>query len=200
MSFVSPTPVNPGDAILASLWNQDVVANTQALQDESLYLVTSQTFTNAASVSFNNCFTSANDMYRVMVRTFASGATGVILNMRLRVSGTDNSATNYFLGSKGRSSAAADINIENTSATSWTPLYIGFGANNFSMDVMEPATASRTSITGSGTGINAVGGNTYVHSAFSGVHSASSAFDGFSLFPTSPTTFTGVVRVYKYGV
>lgn len=164
--------------------------------DPGLAFITGTTFTTSTGVNVNNCFTSTYDTYRIMIDVTAFSTTLDML-MRLRVSGADNSTTNYVrqvvYGSG--SSAAAGLN---SSQTSWSILNTG-SANadlgKMSLDVFAPNLSRKTVATWIQASVDASGnqystlGNLFFN--------ATTVFDGFSLVP-STGNISGTVRVYGY--
>lgn len=155
-----------------------------------LAFITQQTFSTAASVSVNNCFTSAYDSYRVIVAPI-TGSIQANLNFRLRVSSTDSSASYYssntsiqFTGTnaaEGNNNASA-IALRRVSAT----------ADSFAiLDIMLPALTKHTFFTFSMTDAA-----TYTNHGV-GKHTVATAYDGFTLVADSGN-LTGTLRVYGF--
>lgn len=145
------------------------------------------TFTAATAVNLNGVFTSGFDNYRIEVDITGRSAT-VDIAMKLRSSGTDNSA-NAYAGVK--SHAVGTGQVVSTPTTSTGGWAIDAGGQPRSVVVIElhsPALAVATLGWS-----DFVSGTTY-SGRYNLNHSAASAFDGFSLTPTSGT-ITGTVRV-----
>lgn len=140
-------------------------------------------FSNVSTLSLNNCFTAAYDTYNVYVRITASSSAAVV--GALRASGTDITAyTGELLQASGTSTTAF------TSGT-WSNIsvmglnYVGY----FNMVVYSPYQNVPTMIQsslGSSTPALQFGG---WRTNASGVH------DGFSLFMSTGTNFSGDIRV-----
>lgn len=151
-------------------------------------------FTGVTSVSLNGVFSSTYDNYRIVARW--TGSTSQEIRLRLRLSGTDASgATDYrYAGARSGSGADAVTGVDRSDGTNLA--YIGYSTTAASLlayDVCNPALATATLM---------LGGNTYTatffNTAVSGVlHVLGTAYDGFSLFPSTGTG-TGIVRVYGY--
>lgn len=159
-------------------------ANT--LGGGGLTFITSSTFSASSAVNVNSCFTGAYNDYRVILTGTSIAAQ---LYMRLRLSSTDSITTYerdlYYIGaSPGPTSAStqAEWLISYPGATS--------GAWSASIDLHNPASANTTVMEGAGA--NQLGA-----ALFTGSHVTSTAYDGFSLIPSSGT-ITGTLRVYGY--
>lgn len=145
------------------------------------------TYTTVNSVSLNSVFTATYTQYRVVVACTASAA-GAFLWIRNRLSGTD-AATNYNqqrLYVNGSSVAGA----QNAASTGG-----GIGAvlttkNVYGVDVFGPQLAEAT-------GLVSVGGYQGGIEIFTTIHTTATAYDGFTLLPSSGT-ITGIVNVYGY--
>jgi hypothetical protein len=159
-----------------------------------LSLITSGTMTAAASISFNNCFTSTYDQYQIVIAGMV-GSTAIDLGMRLRAAAVDASGANYAYAWSGGGPAPAD----SARAVSQTRMIIGpnvgTGRTDMSFTVYGPALASATGWTGF---MNRDGGNT-AYSVVGG-HTVTTAYDGFTLLTSSGTvtTPTNGIRVYGY--
>ena len=157
-----------------------------------LTFITSATFTAATTTSVNNCFTSSYDWYRILIRTTAS--VGNALLLRLRLSGTDATGTDYnqqYLQAQNTTVAAA----RNTSQTSTQVMAQSITENIAIIDVFSPALATPTTYQS----VNPRNANSTTPDQFffAGGHNVSTAYDGFTLFMSSGT-FTGTLRVYGY--
>jgi hypothetical protein len=158
-----------------------------------LTFITSSAFSAVASVSVNSCFTSAYDNYRVVVNVVSSA--NVDLQMRMRVAAADHSAAGYYYAHYGiRTDTAAAVNKNGNNANQWvlsTP-WTGY-YNHVAMDVLSPALTRATGFTLSSSGVSTADATW----SGGGILNTSTAYDGFSLFPSSGT-ITGTVRVYGY--
>jgi hypothetical protein len=156
-----------------------------------LVYITKADFAAAAGASINLCFSATYDWYRVLIRVTCSAGAGTY-NVRMRASATDNSTANYaqqaLFGAVGTASAGQ--------ATAQTSMRIGnaeTAASWLAMDVFDPFAASPTLLTCL-TGNIVTAPNAYL---WMGGHNVSSAFDGFSFFP-SAGTITGRIIVLGY--
>ena len=157
----------------------------------SLVYVGGASFSGSSSQSLNNVFTSTYANYMAIVNIEKSALT--TNQIRLRVSGADNSTSNYY------------------SISSFTPISVAGG----STDVKQSAVSSFvTSDVGNlyqvfhffspQAAVNTVWGaeqsafkysSDFYTTRVSGIFSATTSFDGFTFFPTTGT-MTGDIRVY----
>jgi len=159
-----------------------------------LDLIVTQSFSAASSVSLNNCFSADYDNYR-MVITMTSGTSGNI-TARLRASGTDNSASNYYWAQRYTEAASGTTGGNGANAsTSWTIAFTGNSNTGafLSGDFYSPAIATPTWANHAYAYRQTDVGQVAYFGSLS--HSASTAFDGISIFGTS---MTGTVSVYGY--
>ena len=160
-----------------------------------LVLIATATPTAVADVSVNNCFTSTYENYRIVFAATAVTGTGN-LSIRLRVGGVDTS-TNY-LGQRTEmftTTLSTDSNPLGTDEWICGRIETVVVGTSFAIDVFRPQTAQKTAFIGLHTNQQATEGN--VMNIFSGIQTASTQFDGFTL-RTTGTNFTGTLRVYGY--
>lgn len=184
-----------GDVLTASdtntyLTNGGLVYVTQTLVSSG----------SATSVSFNNCFTSTYDNYRILIDGFQPQNAGRGLNFRLRVGGVDASGAsdypNAFLGLKA-DGTASNFNSAGDSYGS-TGMYnssttIPYGST--SIDIFNPAKAERTFANVSAQLFD----SQIFHRTGSFAHNLTTAYDGFTLLLSSTGNITTLrVRVYGY--
>ena len=157
-------------------------------------LISAQTVSAVSSVIFNNCFTSSYENYRIIVRPTASSG-DPILRIRMRVSGTDATGNDYAkvdvisTGSTVTASSATATSLSIGDMTSANPAR---AAHTF--DIFGPQKAADTAFIG--TAAWQVGAAKYWYT-YTASHDVATAYDGFTLFP-STGTFTGTVSVYAY--
>lgn len=146
-------------------------------------------FTTATAVSVNGCFSATYNNYFCTYNMTSS--TNNNLYARLRVSGTDSAASTYNLTCSGWTfSTGAAANIDYGSATTvWvlvsqaTGIYTGGNISLFS-----PFSALPTQMVGEAS-------RSELTARASGAFTASTSFDGFTIYPTAGT-ITGSLRVY----
>lgn len=148
------------------------------------------TFTAATSVSVNGCFTSSYDNYLIVTRHVASA--GANMNIRLRLSGTDASGSNYtyqrlladstsVTGSRTSSQTAAFVGSLSNTARSGQHIYL-YG----------PGLAQPTA----GRNLDVDGYQSASIDDYAFTHSLSTAYDGFTLFPSGGANMTGACTIY----
>lgn len=154
-----------------------------------LDLITSNTFSAQTTLSFNNCFTSTYENYRLVVSgTFTTSSLDMWL--RFRSGGVDNSTANY-VTSTGLITSSSTYVAQH--AGSWTRIQTYTTTSftdGFLVDwtIARPQLNTKTEVTGfTNRGSMEWQGASYV---------AAASFDGFSLIFGS--SFTGTVRVYGY--
>ena len=186
-NLASPTFTGtPAAPTAASGTNTTQLATTAFVQSAGgLTLITSETFSAVSALSINDCFSATYQNYLILVTLVNTIAT--TNQMRLRVAGSDSSAS-YSMRTAYLQSAY--------SATTETAS-VRFGDNgtqkfNFSVNLSDVAAAAPTCIF-------ANGNDSAATSLFAtgGVHTLSTAYDGFTMFCNSGT-FTGSIRTYGY--
>jgi hypothetical protein len=173
-----------GDAIDATVFG---------LPGSGLILINTTTFSAVASQSVNNVFTSTYDNYK-MILDIDSSATNPSVNMRLRVGGVDNSASNYW---NNRMFAPP---VTSQGATSAGTSFVNFGESEtgtatFVYDIFSPFKTAISRVIGLGEFRYT---SFYQHSMVkTGQTTVTTSYDGFSLITTAGT-ITGSVRIYGY--
>jgi len=152
------------------------------------------TFTAASTVSVNGCFSSLYSNYKLVI-VFNSGSTNALVNLRLRLSGTDASgASDYGYSLLQSASSGTWVNISYSAATSSHT--VGYketgGGSNSVVEILSPAQARKT-------GFNVSGQYGVVPYIGGGTHILSTAYDGFSLI-TASGDMTGTMTIYGYRI
>jgi len=162
-----------------------------------LNYVTGATFTTVTSVSLpNSTFTSTYANYRLLFQVTAY-STDSTLSLRMRASGTDDSAASYigaFLGVDRNTDATRYLRTNNaTSLALGTTKSVVLTAISF--DVYSPQLANKTHLLGN---IYNTDGSGY-QAAYSGAGTFdnTTSFDALSIIVSSGT-MTGRYRVYGY--
>jgi hypothetical protein len=146
------------------------------------------TFSGTESISLNGVFSSTYENYRI---TFYSGsASSVVVNMRLRVSGSDATGSNYAWAIY-KNAYTTSGSADGATGTAFVLGFTGVAATNFSYDIFQPFSTIRTQYLGS----HVTSADVWTGSG--GSHTLANSYDGFTLFPPSGT-FSGTVRVYGY--
>jgi len=212
MAYVAPTTRSVGDAVTAADYN--IMAN-DVLDHESRLVTAAKTtgyiispssvvnatatagsivFSGASTVSINGCFSSTYDNYKIFVQYAMS--TDSTLQMRMRLSGTDNSSGTYGGFCKAYSMGGGSESNLWAQLGNQTSVRIGDGSGGkcfTTFETMAPAIAQATFFAN---GSQYDAGNTDAGYWF-GSHTTATAFDGFTIFPASGT-ITGTIRVYGY--
>jgi hypothetical protein len=172
-----------GDAIDASM-------NTAlGTKKAGMVLLNTTSFSAVSSQSVNDVFSSTYENYMVVLNVISSGADNII-RLRLRASGTDASGSDYtsqglvvfsttVSGSRITSASSLDIFRQDTS---WN------GATSF---IHKPNLATATQFNTS----NAWSLEGARIGLYTGSHSLTNAYTGFTLIPATGN-ITGTVRVY----
>ena len=149
------------------------------------------TFSGVSSVSLNGVFTSTYDNYRVHVT--GTHSAGADCTFRLRVSGADNSTSNYQWRQNVTSTANTSYGANSSGGndTQWRVTYMQTTDTSAGWHIYAPQLAKYTSFEGWGLG----GGQDM--GTFMGRFVATTQFDGLS-FLCASGTLTGVIRVYGY--
>jgi hypothetical protein len=156
-------------------------------------LIATSTFSAAASHSVNNCFTSTYTNYRI-VADYDSTDVGDNLNLRMRVSGSDNSTAGNYRSSGFYTNWDSVSTGGIASGTSATSMTVGNVSNvsrlSTTFDMCNPFATEETTFQGislGGAGTIYRGGKTTV----------TTSYDGFTLIPAAGN-MTGTVSVYGY--
>ena len=163
---------------------------TPAAATSGMTKVTSGTFTNVASVSVNNCFTSTYTNYLLLYRHNGVGGNSQC-SFKYRNGGVDTS-TSYYAGFVGLSDAGAAANLNTSNGTSVAISYADVNegaAGNFYF--FQPA------ISGAKWAIGQFANNGQSYWRNGGIQRSQSSgtFDGFSLIFTTNNS-SGVYTVY----
>lgn len=152
------------------------------------------TFTAASAVNVNGCFTSAYENYLVQFRV-PTRSTGGQVQLRLRLSGTDNTASEYDYQRLVASSTTA-ASTTASAGNIWDSIAGGNRATQRGQfTFLAPALAVPTFVDANVSDSDAT--SNFGRVGYSGWHRASTAFDGFSLI-SSTGTMTGTLKVYGY--
>jgi len=162
------------------------------------------TFSGASSVSLNDVFSSTYDRYKILVDGNTSLTSAVSILMRLRVSGSDNTSSNYRWttiyvrdnsgtptvggeGSNGTNTFAVAGSLSSTA---------GFTAIN-TIELANPFVSTKNTAL---TNINYVYDQTtplgYVYTG-GAIMTVTTSYTGFTFY-TSSGNMTGTIRVYGY--
>jgi hypothetical protein len=167
------------------------------LAPKGLVLINTTSFSGVSSQSINDVFSATYTNYFISLETDASDADQG-LNMRLRVSGSDNSSNNY-RWSNGYvvTDGAASVSAQNSNGlgNAFRVAAISSVARNFAkFDLFNPFTAEETGFLGQF--FQKYGANSTTHFS-GGIMSVTTSYTGFTLIPGAGT-ITGTVSVYGY--
>ena len=187
--------VKDGATAIATLGQDIDTAMNTALgtKKSGLVLLNTTSFSAVSSQSINDVFSSTYDNYRI-VADFV-GSTGTNNNMRLRVSGADNTTSNYmrqYIYASSTTIAAARSN----SQTTWL---LGDHGTSRTINIVDLVSPNLAQVTG-GIHFSAMYYNSATENAWlqNGLgFNATTQFTGFSIYPSSGT-ITGTVSVYGY--
>ena len=162
-----------------------------------LTLVNTTTIGSAvSSVSLNSVFTSTYANYKVIIQYENCSASEPTLNLRLRASGSDNSAsfsyqprgysnTSATLAGFGSAGNTLPLGVVRDASYAWTLL-----------ELISPQLSTKT------TGFTVNHYDPYNNNTWSYLaqHTASTSYDGFTIYPSSGTLTGGTIYVYGYGL
>ena len=156
-----------------------------------LVLLNKTTFSAVTSVSINDVFSATYDNYVIELTDVVPATFGNIV-LRLRVSGTDNSSSNYLVGRVyvGSFASQALASTNNQTATEFVAVQSATGLdNNFTtIKITSPFKTKKTGYMalGSGNLLDLNGGNMTV----------TTSYTGFTLFNASGGNIAGTARIY----
>jgi hypothetical protein len=166
------------------------VLNASDMNAVGLWKVATATFTGTSStIAIDNCFTTNYTNYRIMVDNMT--ATAAVINLKLRSSGTPNSA-NYYQGGWLVSYAGSTSVVNRNNSTDGIYVIYPNGTSyptGLQLDIKSPQKTERTVFGGNSTfwdGALTIGG----------YHDNSNSFDGFQL--SSVYNLSGTITVYGY--
>jgi len=171
-----------------------------SLNKIGLWEITSASFTAAAFVQVNNCFSSSYDNYRVTVNLYSDSTAGRYCHAQLSIGGTPTT-TGYYSKSlwydlTSASSAMVDYDIQTTKFCLGPIGYANTGEGSYSFDLFYPQATRNTKMNANGTGLMA--GAYYVSTVSGGLQTGTSSFDGIRILPTA-SNITGLITIYGYG-
>jgi hypothetical protein len=166
---------------------------TVAASAQGLTLINTSTFSGVSSQSISDIFSTTYNNYRVYLTT-GDPATNQPFTMRLRVSGADNSSSNYYRMNFGQGTAGS-TSLIGAAQTSFGLGFAGTGSNfGAAFDVLSPFDSTlRTTINGLGVSNNGTY-NGITGWTLNNWFDATTSFTGFTLLFGANTT--GSVSVY----
>ena len=159
-----------------------------------LTFITGASFTTATSVSLpTGTFSATYKNYKVIFDYVGSNTTDT-QTLRLRASGTDVTASGYYIGLGIDSYSGGGYNFGTNAGTNWTMNLISTLAMQQEWLIGRPQETANTSITG--TGMVNVGGVGNSAASYGGFYAATTSVDSLSLIIGGGATVTGFYRVY----
>jgi len=159
-----------------------------------LVLLNTTSFSGVTTQSINDVFSATYDNYRIITTLNLSGA--ATISFRFRVSGSDNTASNYNRQRLTVDSSTVTAALQ-SSQTSFSGVTSTTGANKSAMviDCLSPFLTEN-----SGLFINDSENFTTGHSfqVLSCNFNATTSFTGFSLISSVVSSMSGVISVYGY--
>lgn len=172
---------------------------TSAIQPQiagagGLVLVDSYSFSSASTVSRDSVFSALYDDYVIAVRMAGTSTTIQEVGLRLRQSGSDLNGSEYTQSIVYNTNSGGPTRIWNSGSTSATISKISSNGVAFTMTVMSPYVAARTS----GYNSSIVKGSADWSWDINWQYTQNTQCDGFTLLPPGEQPITGTVRVYGY--
>lgn len=162
-----------------------------------LNFVTGAAFTTVTSVSLAaNTFTSTYRNYRIILHITAS-ASDTATTMRMRASGTDDSANTYrWANLRLQDNATATNTTSNGNNTSWQIMQTNTDPqpSTMTIDLVAPQVATQTLYSGTCSMSNSTSG--HIAAFFAGRFTGTTQFDALSFLFAG--NMSGVYRVYGY--
>jgi hypothetical protein len=174
----------------------DIDTTLGVYADSGLVLLNTTSFSAVASQSINDVFSATYTNYQVLIEYRPSANAG--MDLRFRVSGTDNSTSNYSNALYNYTSSGGGGAQTGDNAVSYARVDAGFTGTDgvTSLTIFNPFASQKTSIITRTEGFNT--SNPILSTTFGGnVFDATTSFTGFSLIRSSGT-MTGSVSVYGY--
>jgi hypothetical protein len=189
-SFVSGEVLRAQDMNAVGMWK---VIPTSVVNGTITSTGTVNISAGSASVSVNGAFTSDYNHYRIIYTLFGSSG-GAFARMRLRAAGTDLIGPNYYRYGYSTVFSSGSLTVYNAAAETFFNVVGQWGGGLIStciMDLNEPLTTNRTNWSSNTNDTG--GGSNYVQN---GLVDVTTAFDGFSVIPSSGTLSAGNIKIY----
>jgi len=164
---------------------------------DSLGVVSFSTTTSASAVSLNNVFSSQYRNYQIVFQPITNSAQ-TNFYLRLRAAGTDNTSSNYRYAGVASAWTGSQASWNSTGTTVFDlgakPTRTNDYMGTTNIELMSPFITNVTSANWRGITDN---GSVIYGLHVAGYHTASTSFDGFTIYPGNGT-FTGTIQVYGY--
>ena len=151
-------------------------------------------FTSASAISLNDVFSTSYDSYFI-TSTLTGSTTNAYAQLRLRVSGTDASGSDYVWGFIATNSGGTSFTLAGSGATSSNITRPSTTDSIVSLTIGNPFLTKKT--IWSGTTSYNDGATVTPAAAVGGAHSLTTSYTGFSLIAASGT-ITGTISIYGY--
>jgi hypothetical protein len=170
----------------------DTAMNTAlATKKAGMVLLNTTSFTGVASQSVNDVFSATYDNYLILFNTTFNGS--LTLTMRMRVSGADNSTSNYHYA---RNTLFSNATTAVTNAESQSSFDLSGPVTNFNstMFIQKPFATALTTFTSNQVTTSATTPFTNIRTQ-GALFNATTSFTGFSVI-ASASNITGSISVY----
>jgi hypothetical protein len=186
--------VKDGAAAIRTLGQAiDTTLGVYSPSTAGLVKINTTTFSGVSSQSVNSVFSSTYSNYKILITSTCTAGFETAF-FRLRLSGSDATGTNYAWQKVGASGSSM-FPSRSTTQTTYELGYIRSGSIAcWSLDVFSPNIAETTKFINSQSD---PAGTTPEYYSNSGLHSLSTAYDGFTFYAGSGN-ITGNVSVYGY--
>jgi hypothetical protein len=176
----------------------EVAASYQTKATAGLTLLNTTNFTAQTTVSINDVFSATYDNYKILLNcdSITTGSQSLIL--RLRVSGTDNSSSNYLWSGTVTFDTSTSVDLSKSSGAT-TSFRIGtiYFPNAITFGDITMSNPFRSVRTGYQATFSEYDGTNNLQRTYAGSMSVTTSYTGFSIIP-SGNNITGTVRVYGY--
>ena len=166
-----------------------------------LVLLNTTSFSGVTTQSINDVFSSTYENYRIVLRF--SSSTGAV-SMRMRVSGTDTSSSDYtyIRGSANSDTGPTWALTQSLSATSWASLNASDNASTsgYIFDMFAPNLAQNTTFNAQTNGTESSVPIRVYTAVYSGVLRLTTQYTGFTIIGATALGLTGKVSVYGYNI
>ena len=184
--------VKNGALAIRTLGNSADTTVKSVADGRGLVHLNSTSFSAVASQSINDVFSSTYDHYRIIIEGVQTVETD--LNIRYRVSGADNSTSNYGTARLNLRTGASGNFGGRTATTGFIGNLNTTRRGNVSIDLFNPFASLNTSYNSLASGDN----ETYTYlDVVAGTFGATTSFTGFTIYPSSGN-MTGSVSTFGY--
>jgi hypothetical protein len=169
-----------------------------------MVLLSSVAFSGVASQSVNDVFSATYKNYRIIVNSNTSDANAQGINLRLRVSATDNSSSNYYWVGVSSNSSSATPTLSGLGSNGLTTSFAAAVSNDTTrgeaVSIIDLFNPFATQITGFASQQVYQDNNPYAfYRSINGQMSVTTSYTGFSLI-SAVGNITGSVNVYGYNI